>query len=105
MNTLLSILIGITIIAGSSYSMLKNAEEVETVVLDYDDNKYCKIRVITDEPILDKQWGDDKTDSIKSGYVYSSKGRYGEVPHLNDSQLKSLVPNNKINQPASAGRK
>lgn len=36
MNTLLSILIGITIIAGSSYSMLKNAEEVEAVVLDYD---------------------------------------------------------------------
>lgn len=50
----------------------------EIKVLSYDGNKYCRIMVNGGE------------DEIKSGYIYQSEGRYGEVPCLTREQLLSL---------------
>lgn len=51
----------------------------EIEVLEYDDNKYCKIKV------------ESGKDSIKAGYIYQKEGRYGEVPCLTQKQLQKLV--------------
>ena len=69
----------------------KKAPIREINVLEYDDNKYCRVKVITDEHITEPSWGINKTDSIKSGYIYQQQGRCGEVPLITREQLKSLV--------------
>lgn len=48
-------------------------------VLEYDDDKYCEIKV------------DTGFDSIKAGYIYQQPGRFGEVPCLTPEQLATLV--------------
>jgi hypothetical protein len=47
-------------------------------VLGYDGDKYCQIKVA------------GRKVEIKSGYIYQSKGRYGEVPGLTRRQLATL---------------
>ncbi len=49
-------------------------------VLSYDGRKYCKILV------------EGLHSEIKFRYIYSKKGRYGEVPSLSDKQLTKLRP-------------
>lgn len=46
MNTLLSILIGITIMAGASYSMLDKAEIAEQVVMEYDSQRKADLDAV-----------------------------------------------------------
>lgn len=46
MNTLLSLLIGITIMAGASYSMLDKAEIAEQVVMEYDAQRQADIDAV-----------------------------------------------------------
>jgi hypothetical protein len=53
-------------------------------VISYDNSVYCRIRVCGGE------------DTIKSGYIYQHKGRYGQVPPLTRQQLKVLVPNEEV---------
>lgn len=48
-------------------------------VLSYDGNKYCRISVCGGE------------DEIKSCYVYTEKGRYGEVPVIPKDKLSTLL--------------
>lgn len=43
MNTLLSILIGIAIMAGASYSMLERAEIAEQAVIEYDAHRQADL--------------------------------------------------------------
>lgn len=45
-------------------------------VISYDGDKYCMVRVY------------GITVQIKSGYLYHSKGRYGDVPCLTKEQLE-----------------
>ena len=57
----------------------KEAQIREIKVISYDDDKYCRIEVCGRE------------DEIKSGYIYQSEGRFGEVPVISQEQLKLLV--------------
>jgi len=50
----------------------------EIEVLDYDGDKYCNIVV------------EGHKDSIKSGYIYNTPGRSGEVPCITRRQLHQL---------------
>ena len=56
----------------------------EIIVISYDDNKYCKIKIV------------DREVEIKSGYIYQRKGRYGKVPCISRRQLALLSPNAKL---------
>lgn len=56
----------------------KKAPVRQIEVLSYDGNKYCRIKV------------EDGEDEIKSGYIYTKEGRYGEVSSLTPKQLKKL---------------
>ena len=46
MNTLLSILIGIAIMAGASYSMLERAEQAEKAVMEYDAQRKAELDAV-----------------------------------------------------------
>lgn len=46
MNTLLSLLLGITIMAGASYSMLDRAEIAKEVVMEYDAQRQADIDAV-----------------------------------------------------------
>lgn len=61
----------------------KGGEEApvrEVEVFEYDDNKYCRVRVC------------GGVDEVKAGYLYQAPGRLGEVPPILLSQLAPLVP-------------
>jgi hypothetical protein len=47
-------------------------------VLSYDGDKYCKVCV------------NDVYEEIKTGYLYTQPGRYGEVPKITRRQLECL---------------
>jgi hypothetical protein len=65
----------------------------EIRVLEYDGNKYCRVRVVTDEPIVLAGRGLNYFDEIKSGYVYQRAGRQGEVPCVTIRRLDRLALN------------
>lgn len=56
----------------------KGAPVREVKILSYDNDKYCEIEV---EGILTE---------VKSGYLYKSPGRYGEVPFVEVKDLEML---------------
>ena len=52
----------------------------ECEVTGYDDDKYCTVVVL--------HKGAEHTQSIKSGYIYTEHGRYGDVPSINTDGLQ-----------------
>lgn len=50
----------------------------EVDVVSYDGDKYCRVRV------------SGITIQVKSGYLYQSKGRYGDVQCLTKEQLNEM---------------
>ena len=56
----------------------KEAPVRECVLISYDGDKYCFVRV------------GEVTELIKAGYIYQEKGRYGEVPVITRLQLRRL---------------
>ena len=53
----------------------------ECEIISYDSDKYVTIRVYGSEDIYD----------IKSGYVYTEEGRFGDVPGITQSMLQHYV--------------
>ena len=58
----------------------------EIDVVEYDNDKYCVIRLTAEDGSL-------LTSEIKSGYIYQEPGRFGDVPGITKEQLAGLVPN------------
>jgi len=53
----------------------------EIEVISFDNNKYCRIRVVGYP---------NEQDEIKAGYIYQRAGRYGEVPCITEKQIRAL---------------
>ena len=69
---------------GDTAGKIAPVREIE--VVEYDDDKYCVIRI----------YGKDDsyvTSEIKAGYIYQQPGRFGDVPGITKDQLAALVPN------------
>ena len=56
----------------------KKAPVREIEIIGYDGNKYCRVKV------------EDGEDEVKSGYVYHTAGRYGDVKSFTHSELASF---------------
>jgi len=60
----------------------KEAPIRECELLSYDDNKYCYIKV-----------GDIETE-VKRGYIYTQRGRCGEVDCISNTEIRALLDKN-----------
>ena len=57
----------------------KEAPVRKVMIYDYDGDKYCNVLV------------DGCYETIKSGYIYTERGRLGEVPVITKEELASFT--------------
>jgi len=53
----------------------------QLAILSYDDNKYCQVKLVPS----------NIETEIKSGYIYTKKGRCGEVPVVTLKELSEYT--------------